>query len=125
MEAQTTPIPSGGEPTALDMGNERDRGALRQAIKNWPKRFRGITDARKDRWLNDLDEARDKARGVVMDIDPVEGVKAIVSIVKTELAMELANQKDEHVAAGVGAGATVNIQQNAPAVYRLEVDRGG
>lgn len=122
-----TPIPSGGESSALDLAGtdrqaERDRGALRQALKNWPKRIAGIDDARKRRWLADLDLCRDKTIGCIIDADPVVGVGLLTSIVKTEVAMEALNQKDEHAQAGLNA-TTVNVQNNT--VIQVKHDRLG
>src|SRR5882672_2198255 len=121
------PLPAGGASSALDLAgtdrqSELDRGAVRTAARDWPKRFAKITPERKARWLDDLDKCRDVTLGQIMDADPVEGVKAMTSIVKTELAMELANQKDEHAAAGVNA-TTVNVQNNT--VIRVTHDRLG
>lgn len=106
---------------SLDMTDERDRGLLRRKVGDElskHRRWEGITDEFKAQAVQAL-------RAALYMATNAKDHRGINGCVKTLALLEGQNQKDEHVAAGVGAGATVNIQQNAPAVYRLEVDRGG
>lgn len=98
---------------------------IRQAKKNWPKRWKGIDDAKKAKWLNQLETAGDAAMKVlerptrlvtdtsgqtaeVLDSEiALKAVNAVVSVVKTAAAIEGQNQADEHLEAKLetpGAG---------------------
>jgi hypothetical protein len=105
------PIDAGG--AGIDPASEKDRGAIRRAAARWPKRFRGIDDEKKARWLASLDMAENVARQVIQEggqrftlgrgegtaevIDtPLEAAKVLISVVKTGALFEGMNQSDDH-----------------------------
>lgn len=93
----TTPIDSGGAQSALDLSNERDLGAIRRAIARWPKRWRGLTDDRKDRLLAQLNAAGEIAYQCLDDPNQaLDAAKTVASIAKTMAVMEGQEQKDQH-----------------------------
>lgn len=98
-QAADTPTPSGGASSGLDLTNPRDQGLARQAMKNWPKRWRGLTPEFKDRCAKQLQIAIDEADALAMT--GPEGVsdaaKIRLSAVKTAAMMEAQNQSDEHL----------------------------
>lgn len=97
-----TPNPTGGAQSALDLTTERDRGLVRRACKEWPKRWRGLSDALKDRFIEDLKVASDAARAALDDPDTaMDAAKTLSSIAKTAAVIEGQNQKDEHLAASL------------------------
>jgi len=108
---ETAPIPPGGAPSGLDLTNVRDQGLARQAIKNWPKRWKGLTEEFKDRCAKQLQIAIDEADSLAMAGPEgiAEAAKIRLSAVKTAAMMEAQNQKDDHAEAGVAAtNVTVN-----------------
>lgn len=73
---------------SLDLGNERDRGLLRQSIKRrWP----GLDDDKKAKAITALDAALDAAQAA-KDYDAVNG------IVRTLAMIESQHQADDHLA---------------------------
>jgi len=96
-------------------------------MKEWPKRWRGLTPEFKDNCAKQLQIAIDEADALSM-VGPdgvAEAAKIRLSAVKTAVAMEAQNQKDEHVEAGV-ATPSVNLTQNTvvtiapPVIARIE-----
>lgn len=101
-----SPIASGGASIALDLKTEADRGALRTAIKRWPKRYRAITPEFADQLVHQLEEAMEE----VSDIEDIaKRVDARTSIARTGAMMIGQEQKDDHAEAGVGDNGTTNI----------------
>lgn len=99
MESQNTPNLSGGG--ALDLSDPRDRAAIRNAIKEWPKRFRAITPEKRDNWVNDLEDARATAKDIADgDGTPMEmklqAVQVVRSCVQTSGMLDTMQQRDEH-----------------------------
>lgn len=92
MKADDASIPSGGE--VIDLRTEKDRGLIRQAVKSWPKRWRGMTPEFKDKCIQQLSEALAEV-DLIEDVD--KRVMARTSIVKTAAVIEGQNQKDEHI----------------------------
>ena len=89
----------GGAPTALDLSTEADRGLLRQAIKHGPRRWRGLSDARKDEFADMLHQAAQASRELLKAEDlelRLKAAKSVESCVSTAVQMEAQNQKDEH-----------------------------
>lgn len=87
---------------SLDMGSEKDRGLVREAMKRWPKRWRGLTDAVKDELAASLRAANSVAITLAQSDDPqvaLDAAKTITSVVRTAVAMEGQNQADEHLEA--------------------------
>ena len=87
-----------GKPS-LDMTNPKDRAMLHEAIRRWPKRWRGLTDEFKDELAASLRTANETAKALAASGDPelaLEAVKMIPGIVRTGVAMEGQNQADEH-----------------------------
>lgn len=97
--APITPSPSGGASSGLDLSNVRDQGLARQAMKNWPKRWRGLTEEFKDRCAKQLQIAIDEADSLAMAGPEgiAEAAKIRLSAVKTAAMMEAQNQSDEHL----------------------------
>lgn len=94
-------IPSGGADSGLDLTSPADQALARQAVKNWPKRWRGITSDKKEKWVEQLARAGDAAADLVDSPDPqtrLQAVSAMTSVVRTAAAIEGQNQADEHVA---------------------------
>jgi hypothetical protein len=91
-ESLPTPSLSGG---AIDATNPKDQALIRNAIKEWPKRWRGLTDSFKERCVRDMEWAAEQAR---LAPDPLEGAKVLTSIAKTVVAMEGQQQADDHLA---------------------------
>lgn len=89
------PIHSGGAESALDLTNEKDRGALRQALTWWPGRWSKMDQARRDRIVDELFRAVDEVEAID---DPVVRVAARASLVKTAVMIEGQTQKDQHKA---------------------------
>lgn len=103
MDEHTTDTPTGtGGPDdsgGIEGGNVKDQALMRQAMKNWPRRWRAITPEKKDKWLADMERAKDAAVGLVHDPDADTALKAIgavVSATKTLVMMEAQNQADDH-----------------------------
>ena len=87
---------------SLDMGDEKDRGMARMAMRRWPRRWRGLTDAVKDEMAASLRAANSVAIQLAQSPDPdvaLDAAKTIGSIVRTAVAMEGQNQADEHMEA--------------------------
>jgi hypothetical protein len=91
-ESLAAPNLSGG---AIDATNPKDQALIRNAIKEWPKRWRGLTDSFKERCVRDMEWAAEQAR---MAPDALEGAKVLTSIAKTVVAMEGQQQADDHLA---------------------------
>ncbi len=86
---------------SLDMGDEKDRAMTRMAMRRWPRRWRGLTDAVKDELAESLRMANEAAQRLAANDNPeiaLEGVKMIPSIVRTGVLMEGQCQADEHLA---------------------------
>jgi hypothetical protein len=93
-------IPPGGAETAIDLASERDRGLVRQAMKNWPKRWAGLDAVKKATFTKQLADAGDAAANLLQASDADLALKAaatVASIVRTAAMMEGQNQADEHV----------------------------
>lgn len=91
------PIAPGGD-TPLDFDSEKDRAMVRNAIRRWPKRWRGHTPEKKERYaeLNAL--AAEKAAQIMEADDPnlaLAGVQAVNSCVRVAVAMESQEQADD------------------------------
>ena len=87
---------------SLDMGDEKDRAMTRMAMRRWPRRWRGLTDAVKDEMAASLRAANSVAIQLAQSPDPdvaLDAAKTIGSIVRTAVAMEGQNQADEHMEA--------------------------
>lgn len=103
----------------LDMTDERDRGLLRRKVDDGPNRRRWpeITDEFK------ADAVRALKVALRMSLEAKDH-RGINGCVKTLALLEGQNQKDDHVAVGVGRSeVNVNVQQNQ--VIVVEHDRGG
>lgn len=95
---QSTPIRSGGGTSALDPASEADRGLVRRAVRDWPKRWRGLTDSIKDEFTTGLVEAGRVARSQLTDPEKsLDAAKVLGSIVKTAATMEAQIQADDHL----------------------------
>ncbi len=100
MENTQPIIAAGGTQSALDMSSEDDRAMVREAMKRWPKRWRGLSDDRKEGFISGLTEAGAVARQHLNSDDPgvaLDAAKAVSSIVKTAVQMEAQIQADDHL----------------------------
>jgi len=92
--ASTTP--SGG----LDLTDPKDQALARQAMQRWPKRWRGISSERKEKWVAQLVQAGDAASDLVENSPTPEiqlsAIAAMTSVVRTAAAIEGQNQADDH-----------------------------
>jgi len=93
---------AGGAVSALDPSTEKDRGLMRTAMARWPKRWRGMSEEKKDLFAKILGEAGEKAGTALQtttDIDQqCKVIGEIASIVRTAVMMEAQNQSDDHLA---------------------------
>lgn len=124
-------IAAGGAGTSLDMASEKDRALIRTAMKRWPKRWRGLTDAHKDSFANGLVVANEAAVKMIADPthDPdlrLKAISAAASCARTAVMMEGQNQADEHEeekCRRLDSGSPTNIQENRVIVVKFD-DRG-
>lgn len=101
---QKEPAPGGGNlngkhppavrETTIDASDPKDRGLIREAIKRWPKRWRGLSPELKDKIAGQLETACAKLNEIN---DPSEWIKAARCIQATAIDMEGQVQKDEHI----------------------------
>lgn len=80
--------------TAIDATTERDRGLLRKAMRDWPRRWRGLTPELKDRFTDDLKLASEAARAAT-ESNPLEAAKVLASVTRTGAMMEAQQQTDD------------------------------
>ena len=81
-------------PSPMDLKQqERDRALTRNAIRDWPKRFKRITEAVKDRIVDGLVANLEEAEGVE---DTADRCKIRESSARTLIMAERLNQADEH-----------------------------
>ena len=70
-------------------------------MKRWPKRWRGLDDAKKEKFVEGLEEAHDTAReimrGSVDSKDRLDAAELVLSAIKTAAMIEAQNQADEHL----------------------------
>ena len=78
---------------ALDLSTERDRAMVRSYIARGPKRWKGVTEAVKDRCIGQLVQAMDEVESVD---DLALKVSVRCNIAKTLAMIEGQNQKDDH-----------------------------
>lgn len=95
------------------VGNPRDAGMVNEAIRRWPKRWRGQTPEMKEAIVADLDAGRRKARELMDEAaEPETALSAIGALnacARSQIAIEAQEQSDDHAEAGVGAkGVVVN-----------------
>ena len=86
----------------LDLTDEKDRGMVREAMKRWPRRWRGLTEAVKEEMAASLRAANSVAIELAQSNDPtvrLDAAKTITSVVRTAVAMEGQNQADDHLEA--------------------------
>jgi len=96
------PSASGGDRfNAIDPADPKDQALVRQAVKRWPKRWRGLDDAKKDKFVEGLEEAHDTARAIMKGAidakDQLDAAGLVLSAVKTAAIIEAQNQADEHL----------------------------
>ena len=95
-------IASGGAGfAAIDPADPKDQAMVRKAAKRWPKRWSGIDDAKKTRFVEGLAAAHDKAMSTMQDShDPelaMQAASLVLSAVKTAAVLEGQNQADDHM----------------------------
>ncbi len=103
-ETALNPIPAGGAGevfASIDSSNVKDQALIRQAVKNWPKRWRGLTDDFKDKVISGLDIGLEVASRTAKTTESsdfaIRAASAIASIGKTVAMMEKQMQDDEHL----------------------------
>ena len=69
---------------------------LNEAIRTWPKRWRGLSDAVKAELAAGLHEANAVARRELNGESPLEAAKAVAQIVGVAVRMEGQQQADDH-----------------------------
>ncbi len=101
-EELTTPNAPGGVGNSFGSiipETEKDRGLMREAMKRWPKRWRGLNEKTKDEMAESLRRANEAAALALTECqDPAQVVSitgAIASIVRTAVMMEGQNQTDD------------------------------
>ena len=106
-DASGTPNVSGrGSNLSLDMNDCKDRGMLNEALRRWPKRWRGLNDETKDELVEGLKEANRVARAQLTDPDSsLDAAKTVAQIVGVAARIEGQNQADDHHADDVKRGA--------------------
>jgi hypothetical protein len=91
----------GAKFNALDPADPKDQALVRSAMKRWPKRWRGLDDAKKEKFVQGLEEAHDTAReimhGSVDNKDRLDAAGLVLSAIKTAAMIEAQNQSDEHL----------------------------
>ena len=91
----------GAKFNAIDPTDPKDQALVRQAVKRWPKRWRGLDDAKKDKFVEGLEEAHDTARAIMKGAidakDQLNAAGLVLSAVKTAAIIEAQNQADEHL----------------------------
>jgi hypothetical protein len=91
----------GAKFNALDPADPKDQALVRSAMKRWPKRWRGLDDAKKDKFVQGLEEAHDTAQeimhGSVDNKDRLDAAGLVLSAIKTAAMIEAQNQSDEHL----------------------------
>lgn len=99
---------------------------VRKAIKRWPKRWRGVNDAKKDRIVDLTMKAAEKA-GTLVESDAadvaLQAIAAVGSCARTIVMIEGQTQADEHREDQNDRLDTGKITENV--VLRMEHDRGG
>jgi hypothetical protein len=101
-DGASRPTAAGGDRfTSIDPADPKDQALIRQAVKRWPKRWRGLDEAKKDSFVAGLAEAHDTAReimrGAVDPKDQLDAANLVLSAVKTAAIIEGQNQADEHL----------------------------
>lgn len=96
-----TPVPQGGAPSSLDLSNPKDRGLLRVAMADWPKRFRAITPEKRDNWVNELEDVRATIVNIATKPDAPDAMKLDAArefnnCIRTSAMLDAMQQKDEH-----------------------------
>ncbi len=103
-QSPSAPVVQGGAPSTLDMSIAKDRAILRDAMRQWPKRFRAITPEKRDNWVNDLEDVRATAKNIAdngtlpaeLRLKAADSVRACVL---TSGMLDSMQQKDEHALA--------------------------
>jgi hypothetical protein len=112
---------------AVDATREKDRALIRQSLRKWPRQWSGIDDAKKQKWMEQLEYAGDVARSVAGEAIEVgsklDAAKVIVSAAKTFVSMVGQNQADEHLQTKIENPAEVNV--NVSEVRRVVIDVAG
>lgn len=82
--------PGGAVAGSLDLATEKDRGMVRNSIRRWPNRWRGLSPEFKDKVVRGLDTALDWA-------EAAQDGNALASIARVVVAMEGQVQADQHL----------------------------
>ncbi len=124
-----------GALASVDPAAEIGRGSVREGMRKWPKRWRGIDADAKDEYSKGLLVAAKAARALVEAnagdaelgegnvANLIAGINATASIVRTAVAMEGQVQTDEHLAdknARIDSGKATELHEfQAGVVNRL------
>lgn len=118
-----SPIQPGG---ALDASNPKDQALIRNAARQWPKRFASITEDRKARWVAGLDKASNVGENMAESDDPdtaERGALLLISTAKTGALFESLNQRDEHHAEDTARENALAGMQMAQAMANLTAEQ--
>jgi hypothetical protein len=91
---------------ALDLTTEKDRGMVRSYITRSPRRWRGVTEAIKDRCVQQINIAMDEVESID---EPGLRVQVRMKIATTLAMIEGQNQKDDHAEQEADKPAAGNV----------------
>lgn len=115
MEADQNSAGRGTEAAGLDLSNPRDLAMVGRAILKWPKRWRGLDDAKKDRIVAGMDAALTLADEFLLsegDEKRLTGANLALAVASTAVKMETLHQKDDHHAIDAARGAGEHRTEN-------------
>lgn len=136
-------IARGGGGHINPANSEEHRGAIRQAARRWPKRFRAIDEEKRSGWVEGLEVAKKVALDVIANggatymvgtdgkttavfESPLDAARVLISVAKTGGALDAIKQKDEHAAAGITETVINNNNNNTiiaiPPPVRARID---
>lgn len=117
MEGETPDVIGRGTLNGINcVENPRDLATIHEALRRWPKRWRGQPDAMKDAVVQDVDAGRRAARAIMDDAQDAETTLAaadrIFTAARVHLMIEAQNQSDEHLAVETDKKNAPSVQVN-------------
>ena len=86
---------------SIDPMDPKDQAMVRKAVGRWPKRWRGIDAAKKDRFVEGLMSAHDKALSTMNETQnpelAMQATNLVLSAIRTAAVLEGQNQADDHL----------------------------
>ena len=107
--------------------NPRDLSTIHEAMRRWPKRWRGQTEEMKDAIVQDVDAGRKAARSTLDNAEEPElalqAIDRINTAARVHLMIEAQVQADDHAEAKApvsvtGDGNTINVVQVVGGCFR-------